>query len=223
MSIIPTYSNYDSYIADRKLYDNLLRYNPSVSNGNLVFASELEALTDTNPTKHAINTSVVGHTNDHVGLIEHVFIGKVQGYENDTLKQILYNDLANTNTFIENNVDREFNKLSSMRDKTYNAVYKTKQMYMLKKYEIAYNNFAKNVIQFSMFVAVVCALIMAAHYDPKVELNKKLAIAGVCIVLAVYLLILLLFVRKMMLRRKDDWNKFYFSSMDSKGSGSCSG
>ena len=216
MSIEVSYSNYDKEVANRKLYDNLFRYNPSVNGSELQLADG--GTYDKSAADYAIEQAIAGHTSEHIKMIEQIFVSKIQDYQDDTVKQVLYNDLANTNKFITDNVDREHNKLNSMRDKTYNAVYKTKQMYMLKKYEVAYNNFSKNVIQFTIFVVIICSLIMGASYDPNISLNQTFAIAVVSVILAIYLLIMALFVRKTMLRRKDDWNKFYFSSMNSNKS-----
>jgi hypothetical protein len=167
--------------------------------------------------------SIPGHDQETIARIEGHFMQNVTDYIKQSQMLTSMNDLVNINSFVQDNMDKEYLRSNQLRNNTFNNVHKTRQYYMLRKYDIEYNKFLTKIIMFSFFVAIVCALIWCTTLDADIKLNAKLAIAVISLVLAVYLLILVLLIKDMMLRRKDDWNKYYYGpSMNANGaSGSC--
>jgi|688.fasta_scaffold189671_3 hypothetical protein len=167
-----------------------------------------------------VQDNVQGSAIDTHNTVNEIFLKNVSLYVMDTNQSLLYNDVTNANEFLRDTMTKEIDKYATMRDRTFNTIHKTRHSYMAKKYAMNYNRFLTVLIQFTIFITVLVALVFGLHkmYD-YYSLNTAIYIAAPIVL--VYLLIVLLFYKQNQVRRRDDWNKFYFTSSQDKASGSC--
>jgi hypothetical protein len=165
--------------------------------------------------------SFPGHTKDQLAQIENVFNTSRQQYMKETGDMKMLNNLANVSAYVSGSVVKEYDRLSYLRERSFSNVHKMRQHYMLKQYDVYYTRFQSGVIQFSLFVACVCGFILMYTLKEENPMSNTVAFSIIASMVAFYLLVLIVFIKDMLTRRKDDWNKFYFASMDSDKSGSC--
>jgi len=158
-----------------------------------------------------VDSMFPGTTRDQLASLEQSFADLQQVYKDQTNQMAIVNDLANTSSYVTSTVDKEYDRLSSLKEKTYSSVHKMRQSYMLKKYDIAYNQFVSGIVQFTLFTTVVCTLIYT--YKLTGGISDMVAYGVIGLIAVLYLIIVLVFVKQSLIRRKDDWNKFYFGSM----------
>jgi len=154
-----------------------------------------------------INTS--GTPVETTAMIQDIFFDNVRMYLIDTNHNLMLNDVTNTNMFLRDSMTKEMERTSSLRDKTFNDIHKTRERYMGKKYAINYYNFVGTIMQATMLVILISAVAFSLYKENSISINVAMIITGVVVI--IYLIIVLLFIKQNQLRRKDDWNKFYFS------------
>lgn len=152
--------------------------------------------------------------------IQDIFFDNVRMYLVDTNQNMLLNDVTNTNMYLRESMTKELERSASLRDKTFNDIHKTRERYMGKKYAINHYNFVGTTLQFTMFVILIVALCFTLAKEDKI--TKTVATYVSMFIIVIYLIILLMFIKQNQLRRKDDWNKFYFSMKQTDTGGSCS-
>lgn len=172
-----------------------------------------------------LSTSINGNPQDGDAILE-VFHSNVHTYLMDTKQATMLNDVANTNQFLGENMSSELTRTMGLRDKTFNHIHKTRQRYFGKKYAINANRFWARVLQITIFVvlliAVTFALAKVVKKDVSAFISMKTAYIIVGVIVSLYVLILVIFLKQNQIRRKDDWNKFYFTTpQDKASSGSC--
>jgi len=174
----------------------------------------------------AYNTSFPGYTRDDLATMEDVFEAMDFQYQ-DMLKQIQSaNDLMNINSYMGNMYDAENKRITGLKNTSVNNVFKMRQTYMTTKYAVAYNQFISKVLMFTLTVLVICAILGCVAIWPTAEptISMTIAMCGCITILTIYLVLLALFYHRMLERRKDDWNKFYFNNpkdSSSSSNGSC--
>lgn len=174
-----------------------------------------------------VTENVQGTPIDTYTQVNDIFLQNVRMYVLDTNQSLLYNDVTNANQYLKDTMTKEIDRYSTVRDRTFNSIHKTRYSYMGKKYDIEYNRFVAVLLQFTIFVVVLMALVMGAQKHLVKDnqwFTMQLALIVCAAILLFYTLVALMFFKQNQLRRKDDWNKYYFPSRnDSKGSGkSCS-
>lgn len=169
-----------------------------------------------------VKQDVTGTPIETSARMQEVFFDNVRMYLTDTNQSMLLNDVSNTNNFVKDAIGKELERTSMVRDKTFNHINKTRQRYMAKKYAIRANRWYSGVLQFTILIVIIGAfvagLVKEEHLSPMV--------GGIIVgsVVFIYLIMLLIFIKQNQIRRKDDWDKFYFpSTVDKKSNaGSCS-
>jgi hypothetical protein len=172
----------------------------------------------------AYTTSFPGYTRDDLASIEEVF--ETMDIKYQTMLQNIQsaNDMTNINSYMGNMYDAESKRITSLKNTSVNNVFKMRQTYMTTKYAVAYNQFISKVLMFTLTILVMCAILgcLAVWPATKPTIAITIAICGAITIVVIYLIILALFYHRMLERRKDDWNKFYFNNPGDKGNnGSC--
>lgn len=143
----------------------------------------------------------------------------VDSYVQSTHYLVYLNEIYNTNQYINNNLSKEDDKLNTLSDKARNNVYKAKQRYLSKVYNTHAAKFRSGVLRTSLFMSLFVLTIIA--FAILGYMNQNMASVIVVILVLFYLLWLWLLIKDMRHRRKNDWNKYYFGTMDTKKRGSC--
>lgn len=133
---------------------------------------------------------------------------------------MIMNDFANANETLETIMSTEYTKADKLRSKTKNEVQKTRQKYLMKKYKIAYHLFVTNIIQFSLWVTILVALMFGFAREGKYFSYTWAGILSSILIL-IFFLVILIVVKNHQTRRKDDWNKFYFKSKNDGSQNVC--
>ena len=178
-------------------------------------ADEIKRTTD--------NQTYAGYGIKDIVELDNLFTQHISSYLDETNKLIMMNDVISSNEYLSTTMDNEFQRVSKLTDRTRNTIYKTRASYMQKKYSISYNNFVSGILQFTLFVFILIALCFAAWKQGVLEGGSTeiwrspivLGAAGL-ILMVLYLFIVILLYKNYQTRRKDDWDKFYFSSMERK-------
>lgn len=166
------------------------------------------------------NQSFPGHTKDQLALIEGKFSELQKQYTEQTENMMIVNELMNVSDFMNESMSTEFNRISKLRDQTIGNVHKLRHQYMMTKFDTNYNSFISGIIQFTIFVLVICCLIITLSLANQETFSLNTAFFIIGIVLFIYTTLVIVFIRQSMRRRKDDWDKYYFGSMD-KNSKNC--
>ena len=162
-----------------------------------------------------------GHTFDDVDKMEAYLKNRFQDYQQQTTNLVALNNLKNANNALYDNMSGEYNRTVNLREKSSSAVQKMRQAHIVKKYAIGSMFFWGNMIQFSMGFLIACAILVVMVFDPKIDLNKWVAIIASSILFLFWIVIFVLMVKENSMRRKDDWNKFYFPTKNIKDALSC--
>lgn len=126
----------------------------------------------------------------------------------------------NTSTlFLNSLLNNEVGRMTSLQQKTFNQVQKTRVSYLMKKYRIAYDYFVGNIFQFSSIIVIILAILFGFVKEGKLSLMTA-GIIAISIIL-IYLVILLIIIKNYQSRRKDDWSKFHFGQIKTKSGTSC--
>ncbi len=149
-----------------------------------------------------------------------ILIGTLNNYLKDTNNFVIFNDLANNNAYVAESLKTETDKMDNIREKTVNNTYKKQNQFFQKKYVINYNNFIKNIIKYIFLLSIVILLIVSFYLQGKV--SKFLSILVISILVVLSFVVILIYVKNIQTRRKDDWSKYYFSGMENdKTASSC--
>jgi hypothetical protein len=167
--------------------------------------------------------SFPGHTKDQLAQIENVFNLARQQYMKETQDMKMLNNLSNVSSYVSTSVTKEYDRLSSLKNKSFSNVHKMRQHYMLKQYDVNYNRFLSGVLQFTLFVSALCGFILLYMFHPVNPLSSNVGLGVIGSILVFYLVVLFFFIKDMQNRRKDDWNKFYFANMDNDKDGKTCG
>ena len=168
-----------------------------------------------------VRDNVTGTPVETSAKIQDVFFDNVRMYLVDTNQAMLLNDVTNTNMFLRESMTKELEKTTTLRDKTFNHIHKARQRYLNKKYAIKENQFITTLLQFTVFTILVIALIFGGSIQEAYYSLKTAAIIS-SIVALFYLVVVIMFLKQNQLRRKDDWDKFYFpTKYDNRSAGSC--
>lgn len=168
------------------------------------------------------NQSFPGHTKDQMSMLEGKFSDLQKQYTDQTNDMRIVNDLVNVSGFMNSSMETEYNRISKLRDKTVSNVHKLRHHFMMLKYDTNYNIFVSGIVQYTLFVMVICGLLISLNLRPKGEkLGKTFTAWLIGIILFIYLVLVVIFIRQSFKRRKDDWNKYYFGSMDSSSKAQC--
>lgn len=177
-------------------------------------------------TRIADDKTYAGYGINDIVEMDNLFTQHIQKYLNETNNIIMMNDVVTSNEYLNTTMDTEFQRVAQLTDKTRNTIYKTRSSYMLKKYQIAYNKFISGILQFTLFVAILLIACLAAwRQGLEIPENAKkalwqsptLLISCASVLVVFYLFIVILLFKKYQSRRKDDWDKYYFSTMEKGG------
>jgi len=116
-----------------------------------------------------------------------------QKYFDNTSQLFLLNDYGNANSYLNSLLTSESGRMTSLQQKTFNQVQKTRVSYLMKKYRIAYDYFVGNIFQFTSIIVIILAILFGFVKEGKLSFMIA-GLVGVSIVL-IYLIILLIIVR----------------------------
>ena len=204
-SLLPDYPTYDQNTG----LDVLQSFNAKIgttSSGSITSSpAQVKRLVD--------SQAIPGHSYDQLNAIENKFLENAASYVDSTKELVVINDLVNVNRYMNNSMQSEVKRTQNLRDQTFNNVYRTKQSYLMKWYDIEYNSFVTHIIQFTLFIFILCGSLYATTLDPRFLFNKVIVFWIIGIAVLIYLLMILLLFKSVTQRRRDDFNKFYFGSM----------
>ena len=162
-----------------------------------------------------------GYTVDDLMTMETMFGKMEKEYTKATEVIKIGNDLRNVNKYIDNNYNYENNRVRNVLNHSENDVHLSRESFMLVRYNIAFTNFLTNVIIFSFFTAIVCAFVICFTFYEKYKISWTAASAILVLIASIYLLGVVIFYRQTLVRRKNDWTKFYFNTPDSMSGAVC--
>jgi lipopolysaccharide export LptBFGC system permease protein LptF len=162
--------------------------------------------------ENAIRDNTSGTPVESTALIQDIFFDNVRMYLLDTNQNLMLNDVYNTNMFLKESMSKEMERTSSLRNKTFNDIHKTRERYMRSQYDIQYYNFIAAVMQGTMFIILCIALLLAFYKQKKISIKIGSIIVGILVL--IYVIIVLMYIKQNQSRRKDDWNKFYFTTKE---------
>lgn len=166
-----------------------------------------------------VRNGVFGNTLDNSTTIINSVVADIEQYLVDTNQSIIMNDVTNTNDYVTGSIFNEKNRTTTLRDKTSNMINRTRNTFLQNKYQIEYHNFIGSCLQFFTFMILIIACMFALL---KQESIPALVAYGVsCTALVLFLLVVVVYIKNNQTRRKDDWNKYYFSAMDNGKGSSC--
>lgn len=167
------------------------------------------------PTSSLININGTGTDYSY----DSIFEPTSQKYFDNTSTLFMLNDYGNANEYLNSLLNNEVGRMTSLQQKTFNQVQKTRVSYLMKKYRIAYDYFVGNIFQFSSIIVIILAILFGFVKEGKLSLMTA-GIIAISIIL-IYLVILLIIIKNYQSRRKDDWSKFHFGQIKTKSGTSC--
>lgn len=143
----------------------------------------------------------------------------VVAYNEATRSLSAINEMYNSNMYINESLSSQQRQLRELQDKARNHVMRARQRQMLAQYDVQRTRFRNRVILGAIVVTCVCTIIimLASKHQPPV-IPPWLAGSSVALIIVTYVLVVFLYMSQNALRRRTDWNKFYFGSY-SKGNG----
>lgn len=147
----------------------------------------------------------------------------VSQYMNNTNSLNFQNEIYNTNMFMSQSMTLQEEQINHLSEKARNHIMRSRQKYQLKLYDIAYYNFVTNVLMYAIMIVAISGIMLSMTYknDPPI-LSPTLTWSVIGVIVVVYLLIVLIYVRNNSNRRKTDWNKYNFGTYGAPGqSASC--
>ena len=144
--------------------------------------------------------------------IQNSIVEDVQAYLIETSQAVILNDIYNTNDYVTETIYNEKKRTGGIKDKTASLINKTRQSYLQKKYSIEYNNFVSMCLQFTTFIVLIVAIMFTLLKQDKI--NDMVAYLISAVAILIFLFGVVLYVKNNQVRRKDDWNKYYFPSMN---------
>lgn len=163
-----------------------------------------------------VTENIQGTPIDTQTRINDIFLENVRAYLFNTNQSILFNDVTNANEYLRDTLSKEIDRYATVRDRTFNSIHKTRHSYMSKKYATHYYQFMSVLAQFTIFTILLIGLAFYAYKHEGLEwLSLQGAIYASLGIAAVYLIVVVMFYKQNQLRRRDDWNKFYFPTKES--------
>lgn len=204
-------TNFDSEIMKINKYDS------SIISQMLLDFNTANGLTSTGDYENATNLvksvieSVYGTREDNEAELRMELLANLYTYLRETEQYVVLNDLSNNNKYVAETLIGETEKVDNVKEKMKNNTYKKQNEFFQKRYVIEYNTFVKNIIKYLILLSIFI-IIMTSLYL-KDYISNLIFYIIVCSSVIVSLLIILLYVKNTQTRRKDDWNKYYFSGM----------
>jgi len=206
----PNYPEYDN--------NKAIEYALDVANKQGGFYTDGTALKFSKPIderqKIVDRQSIPGHTSDQLAVIENLFHNKINEYESDTLNMIVLDDLSKANEFATLTVDTNMDRLNKDLKTATNDLQKTKTKYMATIYEIDYQKFLINVIKLSLFFLVLTVGVYYLFANDSIGQTGFFVLLG--IVWFIYIIFIIWMIKSLQMRRKDDFNKFYFFTKETE-------
>ena len=190
-------------------------YNANIDQQN-IFATnrELVSLLDLNASGEPINPENIPYNvaaswpGASTQTVDTLFEGLEKQYSS-MLKQVqVINNLSNLTNFANATFNTEKERMSTLRNKTVNDVYKMRSGYMNTQWKIGYDQYVISILQFTFIMTCFASIILAFMVAGKMAVWIGGALVGTLVV--IYLVALILMYRSMVRRRKDDWSKYYF-------------
>ena len=216
MSTVPTFSDFS--------VDGANSLNMSREIITLLGLDSTNQMPD-NATQITYNTSFPGYTRDDMSSMTQIFEDMDKNYQYMLGQIKTVNDLTNINEYVGNMYDIESTRMNHLKNSSVNNVYKMREQYSTTKYAVAYTEFVTNAIIFTLGTLLVCCSLVAMtvfKVRGEMMLSFRICACAVITILVFYAILMALFVHRMMRRRSDDFQKFYFNSppgMD--GNASC--
>lgn len=200
--IMPEYPSWDKNTALNSGQQTITNFGGMDSQGNFI-ASE-----DT-ITKGVDFQAVAGHTTEQLANIESLFQQKVSNYLDDTGSMILMNDLANANKFAGLTVENETKRLMRLKERSASDLTKTRAQFLSKNYTISYNRYLTSIVQLSFAMIIVVAISTYCLIPANII---GIWVYGwiIGIIAVIYIIAIIIMIKNMQSRRKDDWDKYYF-------------
>lgn len=133
-----------------------------------------------------------------------------------------YNEIYNTNAYIDQELSREERELARTTNKLKNSIFVSKQRAMMYEYQREKTNYYKVLVLISCFMAV--DLINLSGLNINGRIGDKYMYIYIAISVAIYLAVVGLFTYSNSFRSNTDWNKYNWSNVgSSQATASCPG
>ena len=205
-------NNINQYDAN-VITDSLTNFNTNnglTSTGDYTNSSNLVA----NSIEYVYGTSDVNDAGQRT-----ILMSTLVNFMNDTANYVIFNDLSNNNAYVAETLKTETERMTGIKNKTFNNTYKKQSQFFQKKYVINYNNFIKNIIKYLILLCIVITIIMSFYLKGKIP--KFIVYIMLSLLSVLSFVIILIYVKNVQTRRKDDWSKYYFSGMEKDSKKSC--
>lgn len=132
----------------------------------------------------------------------------VPKYSMNTNVAMLMNDSYNNAEYMAKDLQVKKQDAYTINEKTKTGVHKVRFTFLQKRHQAAYNRFISSVIQATIIVISITAIIASMY---KLErLPPRFVGVSIFVLIALFLLVLAVIIKNNMTRRTDDWNKFYW-------------
>lgn len=122
-----------------------------------------------------------------------------------------YNEIYNTNKYIESNLDSEKSKMSHLNRQLKTKIFGAKQTAQMYEYERDKLSFYKRLFFVTAFVVIDFLVITGFHMGGAISGKLFYTLMGGLATLYVVIVSILLYANSF--RTHTDWNKFYWASM----------
>lgn len=177
--------------------------------------AKLQATSSTNfvDDTNYFNSTFPGYTHTDLANMEDVFEKADADYAAMLVATERMNNVVNMKNYVSDMYSAESSRVSSLKHKSVNNVYKMREQFMSSKYALYYTEFFTNCTIGLLAVLIICGVAMCLTFygDPPM-LSMMIALCITLTVSAIALIIWAMFYKRMQKRRKDDWTKFYFNS-----------
>jgi hypothetical protein len=196
---------------------NINQYDANVITNSLTNFNTNNGLTSTGDYANSSNIitnsieTVYGTSDVNDAVQRTILMTTLVNFMNDTANYVIFNDLSNNNAYVAETLKTETERMTNIKNKTFNNTYKKQSQFFQKKYVISYNNFIKNIIKYLILLCIVITLIMSFYLKQKIP--KFIVYIALSVLSVLSFVIILIYVKNVQTRRKDDWSKYYFSGM----------
>lgn len=138
---------------------------------------------------------------------------KIGDYIGNIESMRIENDVYNTNMFMNQSMTMQEEQINELSEKARNHIMRLRQKYQLKLYDISYYGFVTTVLLYAIFILSLSGGLLGAVYkvDPPM-MSPSIAWTIIGVIVTLYLIIVLIYVRNNSNRRKTDWDKYNFGS-----------
>lgn len=125
-----------------------------------------------------------------------------------------YNEIYNLNIYLQNNGNKEKDRLMSTNETLKSKIMRLRQEYILMDRKKAFMAFKNNLVYYSIVIIALMLLIVGFYLNQAITLN--IAVAAVIVIAVFFILSVVLVVKVNSDRKVLLWDHYYFGPMENK-------